>query len=43
MEKWKTEIFQDQALNKLFDQDLTQEEFMLLILKNCIHNIPTSR
>ncbi|CAD8120284.1 unnamed protein product [Paramecium sonneborni] len=34
MEKWKTELFQDQALNKLFDQDLTLEEFVLLILKN---------
>ncbi|CAD8194317.1 unnamed protein product [Paramecium octaurelia] len=34
MEKWKTELFQDQALNKLFDQHLTLEEFVLLILKN---------
>ncbi|KAM3136574.1 hypothetical protein pb186bvf_011377 [Paramecium bursaria] len=34
IEKWKTELFQDQALNKLFDQDLSQQEFVALILKN---------
>jgi hypothetical protein len=36
LEQWKTDLFQDNTLNKLFDSNISPEDFVFLVLRDCI-------
>ena len=43
MEQWKTNLLQDAALNKLFDENLNQDDFVYLLLRDCKKSIKLNR